>query len=110
LADDQPVSLKDILGEEEFAQLLAAGAFDIKPFRSAAIYFPAMDMLYILSRNASTTGQYIPETSIELLWDSHDSKQLAGVAIHAFSSFVPKEVIKVMTGTGMILQGAPTSA
>ena len=107
MANESSVSLKDILGEAEFNRLLAAGAFDLKPFKPVAIYFTAMDMLYVYARNASTTAQMMPKTSIELLWENGDEKQLAGVAIHDFSALVPKEVIDAMISTGMVFQGAP---
>jgi hypothetical protein len=105
----RPVSLEGILGAKLFNQLREVGAFDLKPFKPAAIYFAHLDILYIVERDSTTVSEYVQGSNIELLRDGSDQKQLVGVAIHCFSQMVPKEVIDVMISSDVALMRLTTA-
>lgn len=103
---DEPISLRNILGEELYDRLLKAGCFDPnRKFKPFATYFPHLDMLLMQERDCSTVSDWANGSAVEVLTD-FDGKRV-GVQIFCFSKLVPKEVIDAFIASDLILGGTP---
>ena len=97
------VSLRDLLGEQLYNELLEAGHFDPqKKFKPCATYFPHIDMLLVLEKDASTVSDWKNGSVVEVLTD-FDGKRI-GVQIFCFSKLVPKEVIDAFIASDLYLK------